>query len=181
MKNKVGLSIVFMLLSLNVIATPEEEEKQFELQYQNEKHLGEEKIPAIVGQYALSFGCAFHMEKGNVVELKAWKETSYLALYSLDLGCSGGSAMSRPYFVVLSNFDRSHPRNIFVNPKYSLPSQTSESFPSHVEAIYLADEKLKYKALKYGFSKDPLSSPSVVVTGEVEFKNSIWQPKPDEK
>lgn len=181
MKIPIILVIACVLFSLNVVANPEQEERLFELEYPKEKQAAEQTIPNIVERYALSFGCMFDMQKQNVVELKDWEQLSYVSLYSLDLGCSGGSAMSRSYFVVISNYDRSHPRNIFVNPKYSLPSQTSEKFPSHLESIYLENGKLKYRAREYNWATDSLASPSIIVIGEVEFKNNIWQPKSQEK
>lgn len=159
-----------------VVATPEEEEKQFELEYEEQKQSAKETIPSIVERYALSFGCVFNMQKDNVVELKNWEELSYLSLYSLDLGCSGGSAMSRPYFVVISNYDRSRPQQIFVNPKYSLPSQTSNNFPQRITGIYTKSEKIYYSALEFDFAKDTRCCPSVKVEGELVFEEGQWKP-----
>ncbi|WP_049628928.1 hypothetical protein [Cellvibrio sp. pealriver] len=170
-----------ILFGSPVMATPEEEEKQFELEYEQQKQSAKETIPSIVERYALSFGCVFNMQKDNVVELKNWKELSYLSLYSLDLGCSGGSAMSRPYFVVLSNYDRSHPQHIFVNPKYSLPSQTSDSFPQTITGIYAKGEKIYYSALEFDFAKDARCCPSVKVEGELVFEEGRWKPMQSKK
>jgi hypothetical protein len=176
MRIPIILVIAFALLSLKVDANPAEELKQLELEYPKEKKAAEEIIPNIVERYALSFGCAFNMQKKNVVELKNWKELSYLAVYSLDLGCSGGSAMSRPYFVVLSNNDGTHPRNIFVNLKYSLPAQTSESFPQTITSIYIKNEKIYYSALEFDFKKDARCCPSVSIEGELVFEEDHWKP-----
>jgi hypothetical protein len=171
-------AIVSILFSSTVMATPEEEEKQFELEYEQKKQSSKEIIPNIVEKYALSLGCVFNMQKENVVELKNWEELSYLSLYSLDLGCSGGSAMSRPYFVVLSNYDRSHPEHIFVNPKYSLPSQTSGSFPQTITSVYTKNEKIYYTALEFDFAKDARCCPSVKIEGELVFEEGYWKPIP---
>ena len=136
-------------------------------------------IPKIIEQYANTLGCAIFIESKNVVQFKIDNERDYVALFSFDVGCSGGSAMSRPVFVLLTS-KYSYPK-IYIEGKYSIPSQTSEAFPSQVDSIYVENGKLKYKAREYNFATDPLSSPSVVVTGEVEFKNGFWQPKPQEK
>jgi len=146
------------------------------LSLNTKKKIAEETIPNIVERYALSFGCEFNMQKRSVVELTHWKEISYLAVYSLDLGCSGGSAMSRPYFVVLSNHDRTRPRNIFVNPKYSLPAQTSEGFPQTITGLYIKNEKIYYSALEFDFKKDALCCPSVPIEGELVFEGDHWKP-----
>lgn len=173
--------MVTSLFSLKVIANPEEEEKQFEIDYQIEKQEGIKNIPDTVEKYAISFGCNFQMKNQNVVELKNWKENSYLSVFSLDLGCSGGSAMSRPYFVVLTNYDRSHPRNIFINPKYSSPIQTPDSFPQTITGIYIKNEKIYYSALEFDFKKDALCCPSVPIEGEVVFESGYWKPIPFKK
>jgi hypothetical protein len=131
------------------------------------------QIPSIIEQYATSIGCEFHMSKSNVVPYDIGGLHSYVAVFSIDNGCSGGSAMSRPVFVVLQPvaYDK-----ILVNAAYSAPHQTAEEFPGLVTNIFLKDGKLWFKAKAYDLTKDALCCPSVPVTGQVEYQGGKWVP-----
>jgi hypothetical protein len=173
--NKIVLAgIFFLLISPICFSQTESEEKAYLALFANP----EQKIIPVLTQYANSIGCAYDFNPKNIVQYSNVSEKSFVVLFSLDVGCSGGNAMSRP---VIALMQFSELGKIYVNPKYSTPSQTSEKFPSHTENIYLENGKLKFKAREYDFAKDPLSSPSVIVTGEIEFKNSFWQPRSQEK
>jgi len=165
---------IFLLISPICLSQTESEEKAYLALFANP----EQKIIPVLKQYANSIGCAYDFNPKNIVQYSNVSEKSFVVLFSLDVGCSGGNAMSRP---VIALMQFSELGKVYVNPKYSMPSQTSEKFPSHTEIIYLENGNLKFKAREYDFAKDPLSSPSVIVTGEIELKNGFWQPRLQEK
>jgi len=142
-------------------------------EYEAEVRKAEERIPAVIEQYATSIGCAFYMEKNNVVPYVIDRRQSFVAVFSLDDGCTGGSAMSRPVFVVVRHGGPT--TSIVVNAEYSAPHQTSSDFPQVITDLFLKDGELWYKALEFDFKKDANCCPSVPVTGRVVYKNGKWQ------
>jgi hypothetical protein len=129
------------------------------------------KIHWVVENYANTMGCQFSMNDKNIVKYQHEEESFYVALYSLDLGCSGGTAMSRPAFAALT---QNGERKIFILPKYSSPTSISSTLPSFIEKIYIENGKLRYLAKSFDFSKDALCCPSVSVEGTIEFKDGAW-------
>lgn len=142
-------------------------------EYEAEVKKAEERIPAVIEQYATSIGCAFHMKKDNIVPYVINGEPSFVGVFSLDNGCTGGSAMSRPVFVVVQHGGPTI--SIVVNAEYSAPHQTSSDFPQVITDLFLKDGELWYKALEFDFKKDANCCPSVPVTGRVVYKNGKWQ------
>ena len=137
-----------------------------------------EKIIPILKQYATSIGCSFYIDQSNIFTYKFKKRKAIVAMYSLDVGCSGGTAMSRSIFARLDYASASIDK-ILVNPEFSLPSQTSSEFQSRIEKVYLEGNKIKYSALEHDFLKDALCCPSIRVTGTVELIDKTWVPIPD--
>lgn len=132
----------------------------------------ESLIPALIKQYGTSLGCAFNMNPKNIVPFEFKGEKSFIALFSLDVGCSGGSAMSRPVFAVvqLGAF-----YSFKINADYSNPKQTSDNFPQIVTDLFLDNGELRYKALKLDFTKDALCCPSIAIEGKLTFENGVWK------
>lgn len=69
-----------------------------------QKHLGEHDairqeavrhIPRLIETYASTVGCAFSWNPANVVPYQLDGKDVFVALYSLDVGCSGGSRRTR--------------------------------------------------------------------------------------
>jgi len=137
----------------------------------NNKDVIHQKILTVVEQYATSLGCIFHINPNNIVSYKLNRDIVFVALYSLDLGCSGGSNMSRPAFVVI----RAGAYNTYlVDPRYSSPLQTSSNLPQHLNEIFIKNDEIWYKALKHDFSKDPICCPSIQIEGRIKYKNGLW-------
>ena len=164
---------VFWFFGASCFANPEEEEEKFAVEVLVQKKDAIASIPKVVEQYATTFGCAFNMDEKNILKLNNESIESYLALFSLDLGCSGGSAMSRPYFVVLS-FGGSYPKRMFINLEYSSPLQTMNDFPQHIINIFYKSNQLFYSALEYE-PKDALCCPSRKVINKLIFENGKWK------
>src|ERR1700758_3256811 len=59
------------------------------------------KVAAVTLRYANSLGCAVTLDKRNIVPFRMDDRDLFVVLYSMDVGCSGGSAMSRPALAAL--------------------------------------------------------------------------------
>jgi hypothetical protein len=130
-----------------------------------------EKIHQALESYASTIGCQFAMKDDNVVRYSLKNRKIFIALYSIDLKCTGGTAMSRPAFAAIAENSQGR---FFILSKYSAPAATSSEFPRFIDRIYIDGGKLWYAAKDFDFSKDALCCPSVPVKGRVEFKNGIW-------
>ena len=58
-------------------------------------------IPSVIKRYANTIGCNVNLDNNSVVQYDFDGMKSYIAVVHTDSGCSGGSAMSRPVFIVL--------------------------------------------------------------------------------
>jgi hypothetical protein len=129
------------------------------------------KIPHVIEQYGTSIGCAFSFDQNNIVDFKVEENgvgmsTFRVAVFNLDVGCSGGSAMSRPVFVQLQ-LDAFW-SNFLINPNVSIPKLTSQNFPQYIKNIYIEDGQIMF----LGWDKINGSS-----KGQVIFSEGKWQPK----
>jgi hypothetical protein len=172
--------IIFLILSisLNVFAESEED-YQYEKQRASDKRIALKNIPKIIEQYASTLGCNVYFEPKNVVEYQIENKTVYVGLLGIDTGCSGGSAMGRPFIVTLT-WGLSYNYSLYVDSKYSLPHQTDE-LPQNMSRIYVHNNKLWYEAKEFDFKKDALCCPSVSVRGELRFENGMWKGYPISK
>jgi hypothetical protein len=127
-------------------------------------------IAKLVVSYGKTLGCEVHLDKNNIVPYSLDNEELFVALYSLDLGCSGGTAMSRPAFTVVG---RGAYGTLHVRPEYSSPKQTSNEFPQVTYQLFSKGGQLRYRA-KALDAKDALCCPSIPVEGEVIFRRGVW-------
>jgi len=169
------LLVVFLLPQIILAETDADFEKYME--YQNaEFKKAEREIPKIIEKYATAIGCEFLMDPNNVVPFRIGKNDGYLAIYSLDLGCSGGSNMSMTYFAFLQ---KGYPFHILINPAYSNPSQSPDQFPRHEAKIFLKDGELWYSGFIPDYSKDALCCASIPTKGKVIFNKGKWEVTPE--
>jgi hypothetical protein len=138
--------------------------------------LSRKDAPALkaVKSYANSIGCAVNLDERNVVPYEIDGESVAVTLYSIDLGCSGGTAMSRPAFAVV----RQNVYGAYVDPRYSSPLQTSEEFPQHTERLFARHGQLWYSGKEFNFETDALCCPSIRVEGKVQFREGKWVNEP---
>ncbi|THF67417.1 hypothetical protein E6C76_03365 [Pseudothauera nasutitermitis] len=134
-----------------------------------------DKIAGVVTKHAETLGCSVSFDPNNIVLYRLNQQVVYLALYSADIGCSGGMGMNRPVIAVLKEGAYGM---YFVDLNYSSPAQTSSSFPQVVTEIFIANGELWYKARQYEFKKDPRCCPSLKEIGRVRFENGVWSPIP---
>jgi len=128
------------------------------------------KVAAVTLRYANSLGCAVTLDKRNIVPVRLDDRDLFVVLYSIDVGCSGGSAMSRPALAALK---RSTYGTFYVRPEYSSPLSTSDQFPAATDRIFLKDGRLGYQGRELG-PDDALCCASVRVEGWARFKNGKW-------
>ena len=133
------------------------------------------KIEKALKSYADAVGCRFRFDATNIVELDIADGRSmrrYVALFFLDTGCTGGSAMGNSMFAVLDWSDDGR-GNIFVQPELSQPAIPSFGFPQFIDRIFLKGHQLWYSGVDYDFSKDALCCPSVPVEGQVVLREGL--------
>lgn len=168
--------LISLLLSALVsglcFAESAEDERAYELYYQSQLKEAIESIPKVVEQYASSLGCNFDMKSENVVPYTLNKRSIYVAVFFLDVGCSGGSAMGGSYIVALEK-SSSYPK-FYISPNFSSLSQTSGDFPRFIDKLFLKNGELWYSALRLQ-PQDPLCCPSGQESGRVIFENGIWR------
>jgi hypothetical protein len=130
-------------------------------------------IPAVVEKYASALGCSYAFDPRNIIEYEIKRKRSFLVMFQLDVGCSGGNASHGPVFAVLQYgaYDK-----IFIQPEYSAPAQTSGKFPMQTDRIWLDSGRLYYSAHELDAAKDPLCCPSIDVSGEFAYSKGSWQP-----
>jgi hypothetical protein len=129
-----------------------------------------EAISKLVVSYGKTLGCEVHIDKRNIVAYTLGNEEVFVALYSLDLGCSGGTAMSRPAFAAVG---RGAYGTLHVRPEYSSPRQTSDDFPQVTYQLFSKRGQLRYRANSLD-AKDALCCPSIPVEGTVIFRDGFW-------
>lgn len=137
---------------------------------------GEPSIPRnsiarVVTAFGNALGCEVHLDRKNIVRHAMQDDEVFVILYSIDLGCSGGSAMSRPAFAVVTQGAYGR---FFVRPEYSSPLQTSNKFPTVTYRLYKEGGLLRYLA-KGLADTDALCCPSIPVEGQVVFRDGVWK------
>jgi len=138
----------------------EEAYAAFKIQKKKEK---EQEIPKLVEQYATSIGCGFGMNPENIVKFTL--HDSFVVLFSLDVGCSGGSSIYSPVFAVMQHGAYF---TMVINPDYSNPNQTAQEFPQQTFSLYSRDGKIFYRAKQLRDSKE-------IYEGELIFEGGQWK------
>lgn len=128
------------------------------------------KVAAVTLSYANSLGCAVTLDKRNIVPFRMDDRDLFVVLYSIDVGCSGGSAMSRPAFAAL---ERNTFGAFYVRPEYSSPLSTSDRFPAATDRIFLKDGRLVFQGRELG-PGDALCCASARVEGRARFEHGQW-------
>jgi hypothetical protein len=136
------------------------------------------KVAAVVESHAKTLGCSVSVNPKTILPYRLNNEPMYLAVYSADIGCSGGNTMHRPVFVAVTPGAYG---KYFIDPRYSSPQQTSNEFPQLISELFIQAGELWYKALELDPAKDSLCCPSSVVTGRVQFEKGAWRPAPSAK
>lgn len=129
-----------------------------------------DKVASVATGYAESLGCVVTLDKRNVVPYSIEGNNLFIVLYSIDVGCSGGSAMSRP---ALAALERNAYGNFYVRPEYSSPLSMSDQFPASTDRLFLKDGRLRFAGRELG-PNDALCCASAPVEGWVSFSRGQW-------
>ncbi|WP_298693091.1 hypothetical protein [uncultured Sulfuricurvum sp.] len=179
MQKFVFIMFLFLSISINSFAESDEDIRQYEEMINAKQKEAVRNIPKLITQYATTLGCNDYFDPKNVVKFKMNDEIVYIGLFSIDTGCSGGTAMSRPVIITLRK-SISYPE-IYVDARSSAPYQTSNELPQNMSRIYVHNNKLWYEAKEFDFKKDALCCPSIPVRGELRFENGMWKGYPISK
>ena len=129
-------------------------------------------IEKAIVAYARSIGCNQSFDPRNIVAMPGGYGVDglspYLVVYSVDVGCSGGSSSWQSAFAVL----RPNTMNgVFVDPELSRPAATV-GLPQFIERVEVRRGRIVYVAKEFDFTKDALCCPSVEVTGELALRTT---------
>ncbi len=128
------------------------------------------KVTAVTLNYANSLGCAVTLDRRNIVPFRMDDRDLFVVLYGIDVGCTGGSAMSRP---ALAALERNPYGSFYVLPEYSSPSSTSDRFPAATDRIFLKGGRLRFEGRELG-PNDALCCASSRVEGWARFEHGQW-------
>ena len=130
------------------------------------------KVHDVLERYASTIGCEFSFDKENVVQFDVDDNgtNEFIAVFFLDVGCSGGTAMGTSIFAVLDLDD--HGR-LLVRSVQSQPAIASFGFPRFIDKIFLKQGKLYYSAKDYDWSKDALCCPSLQIEDSFSLRKSV--------
>jgi hypothetical protein len=129
-----------------------------------------DKVASVATGYAESLGCAVTLDKRNIVPCSIEGNDLFIVLYSVDVGCSGGTAMSRS---ALAALERNAYGNFYVRPECSSPRSMSDQFPASTDRLFLKDGRLRFAGRELG-PNEALCCASVPVEGWVSFSRGQW-------
>lgn len=133
-----------------------------------------ENIPVVLRHYAESIGCEFNLDPSNIVQYTFERKTDYVSVFSLDNGCTTGTAMSRSIFALLQT--DGYQRKFLISAEHSAPHQTSDEFPPRISRLYVKDAQLHFEGLELDPATDALCCPSIKISGHVLYKDGKWVP-----
>ncbi len=161
------------MVTVACYADSEEDLRRYQSVHDAEVKRAAADIPKVVEKYASAMGCNFNIDPKNVIPYSVIPDLakSYVAVYGLDLGCSGGNSMDRSFFVYVQ---LGSGYKFYVNPTYSNPEQTSDKFPAWITKLYLKNGEIWFDAKDWA-GKDANCCPSLTVSGRVYFENGNWK------
>jgi len=128
-----------------------------------------ERLPDIVSSYASSIGCNVSFNPNNIARWKIDPEVRYIALVTLDEGCSGGSRSWRSIILAVRQGANA---TLFIHPDYSLPKLTSEAFPQMIDSISATEHGVRF-AGRVPQAHDNQNNPSRPVAGTIVWTEGV--------
>lgn len=167
LKYLIACFLTFAWLPLSSLAQTAKDIEDWEQKKREELAI----LPKTVQSYASSIGCNVTFDPKNVVR---WQGNptgvSFLALIAIDVGCAGGSASWRSFFVAIR---RGAYGELYVYPEYSLQDLTSSRFPQTIDSIVSSEEGVRFSG-RVVQGNDPGNNPSQQVTGVVVWSGAEW-------
>lgn len=127
-------------------------------------------LPDVVRSYANSIGCNVSFESSNIARWTGNPAVHYIALVTLDEGCSGGTRSWRSIIVAVR---RGANAALFINPDYSLPMLTSEEFPQMIDTLSATKDGVRFVG-RSPQGQDSSNNPSRPITGKVVWTGEKW-------
>lgn len=131
---------------------------------------GIEGLPDVVRSYANSIGCNVSFDSSNVARWKGNPGVHYIALVTLDEGCSGGTRSWRSIILAVR---RGANASLFIHPDYSLSKLTSEAFPQMIDSISATKDGVRFTG-RIPRARDDHNNPSRHVTGKIVWTGKEW-------
>lgn len=129
-----------------------------------------ERLPGTVLSYASSIGCNVSFNPNNIVRWKEEPGVRYIALVTLDVGCSGGS---RSWRSIVLGIRQGANAALLIHPDYSLPALTSNAFPQMIDSISATSHGVRF-AGRVPQRNDSANSPSRRVEGTIGWNGKGW-------
>ena len=132
------------------------------------------KVESVIKAYANTIGCLLRLDRQNIVRHNIGSSDApptYVVLFAIDQGCSGGSSMSQSAIAVV---EQGIQGRMFIRPELSFPVSKNEGLPQYAEKIFVKNGDLRFVAKDFDLSKDALCCPSLHVEGRLSFKNGKW-------
>ena len=124
----------------------------------------------MVRSYANAIGCEVRFDPRNVVRWEGAPGVRYVALVTLDEGCSGGS---RSWRTVLVGVREGAAGRLFVHAGASLPERTSAQFPQWIDSIRNTADGVRFVG-HVAQGDEPDNRPSKRVSGTVVWSGQEW-------
>lgn len=156
--HKIIFEICFLLISLPALALPQE--------------IPRAKIEKVLNAYANSVGCAFEMDRKNIVKMDIYGdgEPVFVALFVNDDDCSGGSGSWSSKLAILGQ----HNGGIYVRPEMTMPLISSRGLPRFIDRIFIKNGQLWF-AGRIHTDKDGNNFPTIPVQAQLQFIHTAVQ------
>lgn len=132
------------------------------------------KIEKILGAYANATGCAFQMDRKNIVEVdvEGNGDKVIVALFVNDDDCGGGSGSWTSNLAVLDQHHENPDKGgIYVRPELTMPVASGIGLPRFIDRIFIKDEQLWF-AGRIHAKKDGNNFPTITVQAQVQLLKS---------
>ena len=164
-------ALLLILFCMPCLAEMSQKDIEAEKAWEEGQLEAEKTIPALLESYGNAIGCSFSFNPKNLVKYKILEKPVIVAAISLDVGCSGGSAMHRTLLIIMK-YGAYHKINVV--PELSIPMQTPPELPNNLESLYLENGEIIFSGFSPNWSKDALCCASQPAKGKVSFANGKW-------
>lgn len=130
------------------------------------------QIEKVLSVYANSVGCAFEMDRKNIVKKDIYGdgEPVFVALFVNDDDCSGGSGSWSSKLAILDQ----HNGGIYVRPDMTMPLISSSGLPRFIDRIFIKNRQLWF-AGRIHADKDGNNFPTIHVQAQLQFIHTAVQ------
>ncbi|MGH8054575.1 MAG: hypothetical protein ACREP4_11725 [Stenotrophomonas sp.] len=131
---------------------------------------GVERLPDAVRSYANSIGCNVPFNPNNLARWEGDAGVRYIALVTLDEGCSGDTGSWRSILLAVRQGANA---TLLIHPDDSLPKLSSEAFPQMIDSISATVHGVRF-AGRVPQVHDDHNNPSKPVAGTIVWTGREW-------